>query len=308
MPSHARDMGKRLPEWVEEEHLQGNDAADQMADEAANENSLETYITKPIIASFQLVRDIQKRIAVIVCHLPPRPAKEPRIKLGRPPPFPLHDYISLSKHSIEIRGGGYACTTCGSFVSNNLTRKELLTYLSTPCIAIQSSNEASRVVTQIVYNNVPVHESHHMYFLRGLNFCFACGFCASCRTGELAKLCKGPEGKTARGKDNLRRIAGGLAPRGMLHWPSEAVTSLHHIPTINSPEACQDRIALYNLHYDIVRIRARGPQFSQTVDCVDDLARIGPQPINIVPVSEEIVGISNTETGPANTSNVSDSD
>ncbi len=67
--------------------------------------------------------------------------------------------------------------------------------------------------------NQVTHASHNIYSYKGLVFCMNCGYIASVKLVGLASKCNNT--KTSKGQSNIDRIAKGLLPHGVHHWPYE---------------------------------------------------------------------------------------
>ena len=102
LPSHTRTdpiKAAKKPTWVSERHVLGNEHADRLAGDAASSASLEMNSISRVRRYTWLVRQIQRRIAAVITHIPHRAKLTPPI-----PSMPKQrtDPIINSPHDLMV--------------------------------------------------------------------------------------------------------------------------------------------------------------------------------------------------------------
>jgi len=239
IPSHLdTEPEKERPEWVTHSHIAGNGQADRLAGIAADLFQIrDLNITRRVVHYTYLTKRIQTRLATIVCNLPNRP-KQFRYKAPKEAAPSRQALISLSHHSLVLRGNTLFCTVCKSRLSHN--SPTLRAFLGKECEVPRAIHTVSHhgdrpypINTTIQIASTSTHSSHKLYSYRGVVFCNVCGCVAQARLRGLAKMCRGTSNVTGqRVKD---RLAHGLLPYGMLQWPDESFNVPRHETVLSSP-------------------------------------------------------------------------
>jgi hypothetical protein len=120
-----------------------------------------------------------------------------------------------SKHDIVWAPSAITCMRCNTSVGKVRPSGEITDWLLGKCVS-----PASRVHDVHFETTDRIHHSHKRAWFKGLHFCTACGAIKAQRSQNLAKLCVGALGRTARGSNNLAALEQGKLPNGVKSWPA----------------------------------------------------------------------------------------
>ena len=215
MPSHLAEGKKVRPASVTDHDIVANDKADELASTAAELVQLPTPFAVNHVHYVQLARNIQKRLASILMHLPNR-TKQKEVKHIPIKPPSIPELIASSRHTISLSGNRYSCSEC----RNNFRSQDpgLKAWLQLPCDISHNRDlhKPTKVNIPIHIGNNTAHSTHDLYQYRGVTYCNTCGGFGIEHFSLLAKECQAP--KTA-GLRLLRCIARGQMPTGVTQWP-----------------------------------------------------------------------------------------
>ncbi len=159
MPSHLDiDPTKVRPDCVRDSDILGNDKADKLADLSAK-SPLDFSLVLKYFKTVKLVRNIQSRLAVILCNLPNRP-KQKKILVPKEALVPLSSLAATSKHVVLLEGSRYSCTVCKQFASGS--REQIVSFLGSRCVPPVSTSGAGvdRIMIPISLGGKVSHPSH----------------------------------------------------------------------------------------------------------------------------------------------------
>jgi hypothetical protein len=139
MPSHTdKDSTKKKPSWLTQWHVDGNNIADVLADQAAEEHSLPYGIAAKVIKRCHLLASIQSKIIAVVKLLPKR-KHAPRTS----EPAPLNQ-ISSKKPDGRCIPWSHQWTTSKYIASNVPTRCQ-----SKQSISLISLDQLASLITEM---------------------------------------------------------------------------------------------------------------------------------------------------------------
>jgi len=225
MPSHLDEeegKDKEKPEWVEDEHIQGNNQADRLAKIAAKYVELCMNAVSPTLFYNKLVTRIQRRLIAILIALPhrkplPKPVPRPAIRADKPS---LESLISNSDHYVYLTSSGkYQCLHCQSSLGpKNLN---FTSWIRGPCNPpAPSVNPLAPIGAPIQIGNVYSHPSHPIAVYKGLHICVKCGFLGNAKMHKLSEPCLG-EKSSRYGIRNLKALQRGDLPSQISSWPED---------------------------------------------------------------------------------------
>ena len=164
------------PTGVTKLQVVGNYYADRYAGEAANKHKLPADISAPTRQALQLVRKIQLRLAVILCH---QTKHKQSIQESKPPvqarPPPLYTLFDASRHTVFCANNRLHCTYCQASVPTR-SRQEAVAWLDSPCNC-----------SIVKIGNKYTHHTHSIQSLKGLVFCVKCGLFSTQQLKGLAE-------------------------------------------------------------------------------------------------------------------------
>ena len=215
MPSHLSDPSckKQKPDHVSDLDIIGNDLADKLAGEAADEVQVSLHVSTQCIYYYKLVRDIQLRLITIVMHLPDR-IKHRTMKTPKEEQQTLEEKCRESKHVLERQGDRFLCSQCRD--SFKLKDPAFQSWLAGQCLPLVSTNKPKPINNFMHVGNNFVNHTHKLKVHRGLVYCAKCGCRATNQLRHLAKACIPP------GAYGLRAIMGDKLPTGLDQWPDSA--------------------------------------------------------------------------------------
>ncbi len=194
----------------------GNSRADILANQAALQACVPLNISAPILYYIALCKRIQHRLTTIICNLPNRPKRPPKIIEPR---VPLQSICDNSSHILHESDSRIACARCHN--SFNKHDPALRGWLQCMCQAIGSSSDKPipLSLTQLHSGNRVTHHSHKLLQYRGLVYCNKCGS-RDGRLGykKLASQCAPP---TPYGIQSLKALRECIKPPGLDRWPDE---------------------------------------------------------------------------------------
>jgi len=225
MPSHlGLEPGDKRPDDVSHLDVLANDRADHYAGIAAESVQVSDPIATNHIYYIELVKTIQRRLAIILINLPQRssaknqkPEKKPRVK--------LQSLISDSRHRISQKRNRLFCSVCkcNFSVGDPACKRWLQTdcqYNSeVPVSASSSTHKPVKVQFSIHLGNSNTHSSHELYSYRGLVYCNKCGVRAG--TAQIRLLAKPCSVMGDYGKQVLKCINNDKLPTGLDNWPDD---------------------------------------------------------------------------------------
>ena len=214
------EQGLDVADWL------GNEMADALAGQAAEENSV-SYGTEANWFSLQgrATRILRRAIAVHRLFL-----AEPGQHIARgvwvQGEHPVQKAIKESGHQlIKDERGAFQCKLCGQRAG----RRQLKDWLAQgPCIALRMQGSEWKSLDAKTGRSVRIgsrqtHASHCLAWHRGVWFCTACGAYAKAVEDQkstchnLSEECRKSANKG--GLDVLNRIAQGRPPRSGMEWP-----------------------------------------------------------------------------------------
>ena len=152
LPSHLDDDPNKeratpVPSWVTKTHINGNGHADRLAKTACRYFDLPSDVAKPILEQLQLAKQIQLRLAAVVCHLPHRTHN----KHSKPLTLPLltiNDSILQSRHWFSNPlASVLECTICLS--RHSRASPALKGFLASECLPVTTTPTWQRTPTHI---------------------------------------------------------------------------------------------------------------------------------------------------------------
>ena len=200
----------------------GNDTADELAGEAAADAQIPATRVEAVKWVDALAATVRTRLAATLQdaaakeprrHAPPRPAKK-RAPVSAGRRSALEAALASTQHSpVADAAGAYSCRACGTAAHLS----DAAPWLRTPCVtpkalpfcAVAAAPPAG---AEVRLGNAVIHRSHQPVFFAEQRTwaCTTCGRSAVNFMRELAEICKGKEGCSAKGKLNLSRLKRGL--------------------------------------------------------------------------------------------------
>ena len=237
MPSHLKQHPtKGVLSCVNQEDIEGNHQADQLAGKAAIISSLPLNISANVLYYHSLTKRIQHRLATIIMSLPNRTKHDKPEKYLPDPPIPYTDIDT--DHILFDSDNRVGCARCHDNFSKN--DSSLKVWLSTKCKCNNihhSSNRPTPLPLEVVHSgNRHTHHTHSLYKFRGLIFCNKCGS-RSGRFGlkHLGAPCEPPN---VYGLASLKALRNGLLPPNLTQWPDEGMDSADPVPRGGTKRVC----------------------------------------------------------------------
>ena len=216
--SHPLVLDGTFPiSWVK-----GNDAADVLAGEAAADAQVPSSCVEAINWVDATAYLVRTRLAATLMSAaeanphrtaPPRPAKI-RVPVAEARVSALDQALATTAHTPDTRKAGtYSCGVCGT----SALLEHVVPWLNTTCTKPTALPFCPQVAApakgaEVRLGNAVIHASHQPVFYPEQRTwaCTSCGRAAVSFMRELAGVCKGKVGCTAKGKLNLSRLGRGL--------------------------------------------------------------------------------------------------
>ena len=133
MPSHQTNLTEIPTELnITELDLKANRLADLLAGKAAARHQLPKPVVRNYLYYPELVRKIQKRLAVLLLNLPPRETHTNKKQKPDAPRQSLDDLLANTAHTLSITGPRLQCTKCLN--SFKLASTSCKNWLNTQCV------------------------------------------------------------------------------------------------------------------------------------------------------------------------------